>query len=108
MSYFFKIAQQWGHYFKSPTWSSELCEGLTICRVKAVPSFLSHFKTLSVGPDSGIEPATSCSAVKPSTNLANPTAVTEKFSLKSSCSVMFDYRTNQTTIKQLVLVDFDF
>ena len=62
-------------------WSSEPCEGLAICRVKEVPSFLSHFKTLSVGADAGIEPTTSCSAVKCSTNLANPTVVTEKFSV---------------------------
>ena len=38
------------------TWSSEPREGLAICRAKAVPSFLSHFKTLSVGPVPGIDP----------------------------------------------------
>ena len=45
-------------------WSSEPHEGLAVCRAKAVPSFLSYFKTLSVGPASGIEPPTSRSAVK--------------------------------------------
>ena len=53
----------------------EAREGLAICRAKAVPSFLSHFKTLSIGPVPGIEPATSRSAVKSSTDWANPAAV---------------------------------
>ena len=57
------------------TWSSEPCEGLAICRAKAVPSFLSHFKTLSVGPVPGIEPTTSHSVVKHSTDCFNPAAV---------------------------------
>ena len=35
-------------------WSSEPHEGLAVCRAKAVPSFLSYFKTLSVGPAPGI------------------------------------------------------
>ena len=56
-------------------WSSELREGLAICRAKVVPSFLSYFKTLSIGPTPGIEPATSCSAVKHSTDWPNPAAV---------------------------------
>ena len=46
------------------TWSSEPRERVAICRAKAVPSFLSYFKTLSVGPVPGIEPATSRSVVK--------------------------------------------
>ena len=37
-----------------------------------VPSFLSYFKTRSIGPVSGIEPATFHSAVKRSTDWANP------------------------------------
>ena len=37
-----------------------------------VPLFLSYFKTLSIGPAPGIEPATSRSAVKRSTDWANP------------------------------------
>ena len=41
----------------------------------AAPSFLSYFKTLSIGPVLGIEPATSRSVVKRSTDWANPTAV---------------------------------
>ena len=66
--------------FTSPTWDgtailrqwlSEPREGLLVCRVKAVPSFLSYFKTLSIGPAPGIEPATSRSAVKRSTDWAN-------------------------------------
>ena len=50
------------------TWSSEPREGLAACSAKEVSSFLSHFKTLSNGPASGIEPATSRSAVKRSTD----------------------------------------
>ena len=45
------------------TWSSEPREGLACCSAKGVPSFLSCFKTLSIGPAPGIEPATSRSAV---------------------------------------------
>ena len=45
------------------TWSSESREGLAACSTKLVPSFLSYFKTLSIGPAPGIEPATSRSAV---------------------------------------------
>ena len=50
----------WGHYFYFSywrwdphfTWSSEPREGLAICsRAKVEPSFLSHFKTLSIGPN---------------------------------------------------------
>ena len=33
------------------------------CGAKGVPSFLGYFKTLSIGPAPGIEPATSSSAV---------------------------------------------
>ena len=50
------------------TWSSEPPEGLAACSAKEVPSFLSHFKTLSNGPAPRIEPATSRSAVKRSTD----------------------------------------
>ena len=53
-------------------WPSESGEGQAICRTKAVSSFLSYFKTLSIGPAPGIEPATSRSAVKHSTDWANP------------------------------------
>ena len=50
------------------TWSSEPREGLAFCSAKEVPSFLSYFKTLSIGPAPGIEPVTSRSAVKRSTD----------------------------------------
>ena len=30
-------------------WSSKPCEGLAACSTKRVPSFLSYFKTLSIG-----------------------------------------------------------
>ena len=51
------------------TWSSERHEGLAICsRAKVIPSLISHFKTLSIGPTPGIKPATSRSAVKCSTD----------------------------------------
>jgi len=53
------------------TWPSERREGLAVCRAKAVPSFLIYFKTLSIGPVPGIEPANSRSAVKRSTDRAN-------------------------------------
>ena len=52
--------------------------GLAACSAKEVPSFLSHFKTLSNGPAPGIEPATSRSAVKRSTDWANPATVKSK------------------------------
>ena len=54
--------------------TSEPREGLAICRVKAIPSFFSHFKTPSNGPAPGIESATFRSVVKPSTDWANPAA----------------------------------
>ena len=54
------------------TWSSEPREGLAACSAKEVPSFLSHFKTLSNDPAPGIEPATSRSSVKRSTDWTNP------------------------------------
>ena len=63
-------------FFTSPLGGgTEAREGLAICRAKAVPSFLSHFKTLSVGPVPGIEPVTYRSAVKRSNNGANPATV---------------------------------
>ena len=76
----------WGHYFNVSywgrgrhfTWSSEPREELAICRAKAVPSFLSYFKALSIGPARGIEPATSRSAVKLCTDCANPAADPDK------------------------------
>ena len=49
--------------FTSPTG-----EGLAICRAKEVPSFLSYLKTRNIGPTKGIEPATSRSALKRSTD----------------------------------------
>ena len=58
----------WGRYINVSYWRPPFYEGLAICRAKAVPSFLSSFKTLSIGPTPGIEPATSCSAVKRSTD----------------------------------------
>ena len=57
------------------TWSSEPREGLAACSTKVVPSFLSYFKTLSIGPAPGIEPATSRSAVTRFTDWANTAAV---------------------------------
>ena len=44
-------------------------KGLAICsRAKVMPSFLSHFKILSIGTTTGIELATFHSTVKHSTN----------------------------------------
>ena len=45
------------------TWSYEPREGPAACSAKGVPSFLSYFKTLSIGSAPGIEPATSRAAV---------------------------------------------
>ena len=50
------------------TCSSEPRKGQAVCGAKEVPSFLSYFKTLSIGPAQGIEPTTSRSAVKRSTD----------------------------------------
>ena len=50
------------------TWRSSCLQ----VKINAVPSFLSDFKNLSIGPAPGIEPTTSCSAVKRSTDWANP------------------------------------
>ena len=57
------------------TWSSEPREGLAACSAKGVPSFLSYFKTLSIGPAPEIELATSRSVIKRSADWANPAAV---------------------------------
>ena len=57
------------------TLSSEPREGLNACGAKEVPSFLSYFKTLSIGPAPKNEPTTSRSAVKRSTDWPNPAAV---------------------------------
>ena len=54
------------------TWSSAPRENLSAYSAKGVPSFLSYFKTLSIGPAPGIEPATSRSEVKRSTDWAYP------------------------------------
>ena len=80
VSMYLTQSTNWGHSFyvsywrqdRHFTWSSEPREGLAICRAKGVPSFLSYFKTLSVGLVAGIEPATSPNAVKRSTDWANP------------------------------------
>ena len=48
--------------------SSEPRKSLPACIATGVPSFLSYFKTLSIDPAPGIEPATFHSAVKRSTD----------------------------------------
>ena len=67
----------WGLYFFYVSYWTPDClftcssvprKGLAVCRAKEVPSFLSYFKTLSIGPSQGIEPTTSRSAVKRSTD----------------------------------------
>ena len=50
------------------TCSLEPREGPAAYKTKGVPSFPSHFKTLSTGPVPGIEPATSRFTVKRSTD----------------------------------------
>ena len=42
--------------------------GLAVYSTKGMPSFLSYFNTLNIGPVPGIEPTTSRSAVKRSTD----------------------------------------
>ena len=83
VSMYLARSANWGHYINVSywrgdchfTWSSEPCEDLAICWAKLVPLFLSYFKTLSIGLTPGIEPTTSRSAVKRSTNWADPAAV---------------------------------
>ena len=69
----------WGHYFyvsywrrdRHVTWSSQPPEGPSACSAKGLPSFRSYFvviKDLESGTVPGIEPATSRSAVKRSTD----------------------------------------
>ena len=62
---FLRLLLDIGLYF---TRSSKPREGLAICTAKAVPSFLRYLSTLSIGTAPGIEPATSCSADKRSTD----------------------------------------
>ena len=50
-------------------------EGLLVNRATVVPLPLSYFETLSIGPATGIEPATFRSAGKRSTDWACPAAV---------------------------------
>ena len=62
--------------FKSPTGDGTaiLCGHLSHVKVqlfagqRELPSFLSYLKTLSIGQVPGVEPTTSCSAFKRSTN----------------------------------------
>ena len=59
----------WGHYFyishckQDGHFTYEAKKGLAICRAKAVPSFLSYFKTLSIDPVLAIEPMISLSTM---------------------------------------------
>ena len=77
----------WGHYFcvsslgqdRHFMQSSKPCADLTVCRTKTVPSFLSYFKTVSVGPGPEIEPLTSHSAVKCYTTWTNPATIPDYF-----------------------------
>ena len=76
--------------FTSPTGdrTAILCglphEGLAVCRAKAVPSFLSYFKTLSIGLALGIEPPTFHSAVKRSADWATRNPALSR----STCTVL--------------------
>ena len=70
-------------------WSSEPCKDLAICRAKEVPSFLSYFKTLSVGLLLEIKPTTSHSAVKFCTDWANPAHKCLHFRLTSQWLCMY-------------------
>ena len=69
------------------TWSSEPREGLAAYRLKEYLHISVIFKTLSIGPPPGIEPATSRSAVKRSTDCANPARpITIKFRIRKESS----------------------
>ena len=46
------------------TWSSDPRQGLAACTAEGVPSLLTYFKTLSIGPALGIEPCTLCSGTR--------------------------------------------
>ena len=70
----------WDAIFMSPTGDRTiiLCghrrhTKVVACSVKAIPSFLSYFKTLSIGPVVGITPTSFHSAVKCTIKWANPT-----------------------------------
>ena len=63
--YFYVSLWRRDRHFKYP---SEPLKVPAFCRAKEAPSFFSYFKTLSIGPVPGIEPATSRSAVKRSTD----------------------------------------
>ena len=96
----------WGHFLNISlwrldchfTWSSKPCKGLAVCRAKEAPSFLSYFKTLSIGPTMGKEPAISRSAVKSSTNWANPAAkcTCSLFSPQNLCKFCFNFLSGVT------------
>ena len=78
---------------------------MAICRAKRVPLFLSHFKTLSVGPVPRIEPATTCSAVKRSTDWARPCLgfyyISALF-LFNLAKISFNLKTPKRDLKQTV------
>ena len=57
-----------GNIFNTAIFRSEPSEGLAVFRLKAVPSFLSYLKTLSIGPVPGIQSTTSRSVVECSTD----------------------------------------
>ena len=54
----------------------------SVCRAKEAPSFLSYAKTLSIDSAQGMEPTTSCSAVKRFTKWANPAMVKTQLKTK--------------------------
>ena len=63
-------------------------EDPAVCRAKAVPSVIGYLKNLSIGPEPGIEPATSRSAIKRSApiELISPAAVKPFFSISHHLS----------------------
>ena len=58
---------------------SHYFEGLAVCMAKAVLSFLSYFKTLTIVPNLEIEPATFRPAIQHPTDLANSAKVKKIF-----------------------------
>ena len=60
-------------------WLFEPFEGPPVCMAKAVLSFLSYFKTVTIVPNLEIEPATFRPAIQHPTDLANSVEVRKIF-----------------------------
>ena len=89
------------------TLSCEPCEGLAVCRAKAIPSFPSYLKTLNIGPAPGIKRVTSRSAVKCSSDwfsLALVTALVIQWFIANWCFLLLLFLSGHEHLKLI----FDF